>query len=389
MSDVTKLSPYSDGKRRKMSMTKLTAVALTGRGANPEANVTFFKSHKSETKIKKGGDLADLLTSEEAGHQHGISVETYANELYINVMYAKSEGADSGHYHVLTRVDGAFVVSTNEGHNHTVDSSLISDALLSQLSKGEAKDTITKQQAELLTAVSFDGITTKSENDMSDALKKKLEDAQAKLDKQAVTIANQAVVASFTPTTKAFHDGLSAEDQVSFIGKTDADRVATMEMAKSSNPVVYTSTDGTEFHKSDSAVMVKMAKQIDVQAVQLAKGEALNKHSALVKRAGVELGNVTGEDTTKIALLGAIDTIEDEETRKGALAIMKAANTSGALSLETLGTQKVEDVAKAEDKLDKMVTDFAKDKKVNVAEAYTKVLATAEGQDLYNEINAI
>lgn len=83
---VNKLTPYSDGKKRKMKMLKLTAVALTARGANPEANVTFFKSDK--TSAVKNGDLVDMVTSAEDGHQHGISVEVYDGSLYINVGYA-------------------------------------------------------------------------------------------------------------------------------------------------------------------------------------------------------------------------------------------------------------------------------------------------------------
>ena len=44
MSKASKTTPFSDGKRRKMKMNKLTAIALTAQGANPHADVTFYKS---------------------------------------------------------------------------------------------------------------------------------------------------------------------------------------------------------------------------------------------------------------------------------------------------------------------------------------------------------
>jgi hypothetical protein len=386
---VEKLTPYSDGKRRKMTMTKLTAVALTGRGANPEANVTFFKSHKGGTEVNKGGDLADLLTSEEDGHQHGIAVETYGNELYINVMYAKGPNSDSGHYHVLTRIDGGFVMSVNDGHTHTVDGSLISDALLNQLSKGEAVDTITKEQSELLTAVNLDGIIKTLENDMSKELEAKLAKAEAKLAKQAAAIANQTTVASFTATTKSFYDGLSETEQTAFVAKTDVERNVDIEAAKSADPVLYKSTtDGIEYRKSDGSVLIAMAKRMDAQELQLAKGAALAKHDALVKRASEDMGNLTGDQAAKLAVLGAIDTIEDEEARKGALAIIKAANSGTAVALETLGTVETTVASKAEDRLDAMVKTYATDKGVSVTNAYVKVMETQAGQDLYNEANS-
>jgi hypothetical protein len=49
MSKVEKITPHSDGQRRTMHMKQLTAVALTARGANPEAHVTFMKSEIKPT----------------------------------------------------------------------------------------------------------------------------------------------------------------------------------------------------------------------------------------------------------------------------------------------------------------------------------------------------
>lgn len=54
MSDVKKLTPHDDGARRRMIMKGLTNIAILpgGRGANPEANVTFFKQAKRDDETE-------------------------------------------------------------------------------------------------------------------------------------------------------------------------------------------------------------------------------------------------------------------------------------------------------------------------------------------------
>lgn len=384
---VSKLTPYADGKKRKMKMTKLTAIALTARGANPKADVTFFKSHKG-TEVDKAGDLVNLMTSVEDGHQHGIKVETYDNQLYINVMYAGGTEL-SHHYHIMVAGESGYEISTNAGHSHTVDTDQINSTLIAQLNKGEVADTITKEQAELLIAVNIDGITENLEDAMSKELEATLEAANKKMEKMTAELAYANTVASFTATAKAYYLTLDDADRKAFVGKTDADRVATMEMAKSADPVVYTSvSDGTEFRKSDSEAMINMAKRIDAQELEIAKQAALTKHSVFVKRAANEMGNLTGEDATKIAVLTAIDSIEDADTRKAAVEMIKASNSGASVALETLGTQTPAEIKKAEDKLDALAKTYAEENKMSVSDAYVKVLETREGQELYNEANS-
>ncbi len=54
MSDVKKLTPHDDGARRRMIMKNLTNIAILpgGQGANPEANVTFFKQAKRDDETE-------------------------------------------------------------------------------------------------------------------------------------------------------------------------------------------------------------------------------------------------------------------------------------------------------------------------------------------------
>ena len=52
---------------------------------------------------KASGDLADLLTSEEGGHQHGISVRLYEGEVSVSMSYASGPEDEAGHYHPIVK----------------------------------------------------------------------------------------------------------------------------------------------------------------------------------------------------------------------------------------------------------------------------------------------
>lgn len=347
---VNKLTPYSDGKKRKMKMLKLTAVALTARGANPEANVTFFKSDK--TSAVKNGDLVDMVTSAEDGHQHGISVEVYDGSLYINVGYAKSSDSDNGHYHVLTS-DGAggFKMASNAGHSHTISSQEIQDNLFNMLNKGIGEDTITKERAEQLTAVNKDGSLAHTEDTMPEKLEADLATAKAEIATLKSQLATAVALGGLSDSHKSHYNSLSAADQVLFLGKSSADRNIELEAIKAADPVEYTAEDGTEYRKSAGASIINMAKRLDTQDKELAKQTALNENANLVKRAADELGNVAGEDVAKVALLKSIESIEDEETRTAVGAMIKACNSGLAKAFTEIGHQAPVVNKKAEDGL--------------------------------------
>ena len=379
-SKLEKLTPYTDGKKRKMTMTSLTAVALTAHGANPEANVTFFKSVKKPTEVEKGGDLVDILTSVEAGHQHGIRIETYDSQLYLDVAYAKSEGEDCGHYHVLSPDGlGGFEVSFNAGHNHTIDGAGIRDALFAQLNKGIGDNTITEEKAATLHAIKIDGDQVHMEDIMP------LKELQKKLDASQASLAKATSLATLNDAQKSHYAGLVAADQDNFLGKTNAEREAILVAIKAADPVEFTAVDGTEYHKSAGPQLIAMAKQLDLQAGQMVKSDALAKHGILVKRAAEELGNIAGEEVAKIALLSAIDTIIVPETLTAVKALLTAANSVGKIAVTTFGSQTPAPVTKAEEQLEAMVAKYCTDNACNTTVGYSKVLETAAGQALYNE----
>jgi hypothetical protein len=92
-----------------------------------------------------------------------------------------------------------------------------------------------------------------------------------------------------------------------------------------------------------------------------------------------------GEEATKVALLKAIDSIEDAAVKTAISAMFASANSSASFALKTFGSQTPASYTKAEDGLDAMAKAYAADKGVTISVAYEKVLATPEGQALYNQ----
>jgi hypothetical protein len=190
---------------------------------------------------------------------------------------------------------------------------------------------------------------------------------------------------AFSDAEKAYHATLSIADQESFIAKSSADRKQELEMAAKADPIEYTAQDGTEYRKSAGSALISMAKKLDDQAAALVKQEALTQQADLVKRASSDMGNIPGEEATKVALLRAVDGIQDEETRKAVSTLLAGCNSTGSMVTTTYGTQTTPAAKAEEDQLDTMVKQYAADKNVDMAKAYEAVLSTAAGQALYNK----
>lgn len=386
--NVNKITPYSDGKRRRMRMTKLTAVALTAQGANPEAHVTFFKSKvKPEQPVDKGGDLATLLTGVTEGHQHAIRIETYDDELYLDVGFAIAPGSDgNSHYHAIVMDDsGSYVIATNAGHTHEIDTGAVQSAILNQFTKS-CGDTITKEESLKMIPVNKDGTLRKTEDTpMPDPkLQADLDAANKEIGTLKAKLAQATAYGLLSDTEKKYHDGLNSQDQESFLGKSSADRRAELEAAEKADPIEYTAIDGTEYRKSAGATVISMAKRLDEQDRELAAQKALSLNATFAKRADSELPNLKGDQTVKVALLRAISQIDDEETRKSIDEMLASANTTMEKVVTTIGTTTSPAHKSSDDVLDDLVAKYAKDNGVDLSTAYAKVLDTREGQAAYN-----
>ncbi|QBQ71176.1 hypothetical protein S0112_069 [Shewanella phage S0112] len=387
------VSPYNDGKPRRMHIKKLTSVALTRSGANQHAHVTFIKSKEDPKKKKKDqymkrGDLADMLTSVEEGHQHGIRVNFYDDDAYIYVDWATSEGEQSGHSHTLYMDDGELKLTVNAGHTHTIDMSGLQEILLNRVAKGEEQqDTISHADLIESGAVKIDISLLKSEGIMPDT-----KDEVARLNQELtktkadLEVANK--VASLSDAERTAYHKMSPADQTNFLNSGTLAREGIMKQLEALDPIEYTATNGTEYRKSAGQAVITMAKQFDEQAKELALSKAATKTATLAKRATEELGHLAGEDLVKASLLGAIDDIADEEMRKKVLEMVKSTDSAAMIITGSQGTSTAPattTVAKtASDKLETLVKAHMAKEKCSEDAAYEAVLMTAEGNDLYN-----
>lgn len=187
---------------------------------------------------------------------------------------------------------------------------------------------------------------------------------------------------------KAHFDGLDEEGQTEFLAMSKAKRKSAVEKAAAKpedNPVVYTDADGIEYRKNDDSRLIAGAKRNDLLAKKLADSEAARETERIEKRAKEELPNYPGEITAHVAIVRAVEGIEDEETRKAAFEAIKAGNMALGKNFVELGGKGELEVGGAEAQLDALAKRYATEHKVNEAEAYAKVLETEEGKRLYEQ----
>ena len=137
---------------------------------------------------------------------------------------------------------------------------------------------------------------------------------------------------------KVHYGTLSDEGKTLFLAKSAKERNAELEDIAKGDPVVYEAMDGTKIRKSDGDLVLKMAKDNDEIRKELALNKAASANERFSKRAKDELGHMAGEEATHIALLKAVDGIENEETRGKVEEVLKSANAAMGQKFTSLGS---------------------------------------------------
>lgn len=396
---VEKLTPYADGKRRKMKMKKLTAVALTSAGANPEAHVTFFKSKDKPNDHSKVLKQA-LLVSNTGGHSHLIFLSDYTKfegagytswtEGHDHPFVIKEEGDieigmafEHDHFtlEVVAKIEGeeslkAIIKEFDfEAENADIVADFIAQSAktleLTMPTEGALVDLINKNAADI-----GGGPEHQEENIMPNDNNADNQTAK-ELDALKVQLAAATALATLNDAQKDFYAKLDDAGKELFLGKSAEDRESDMEVAKSANAVVYKSANGDEYFKNDDPRLVAMAKKTDIESAKTAKALAANAELTYKSRATAELGHLPGDIATHINLLKSIDRIEDEGQREAALATLVAKNESFAVVTTTFGTtaQPVDKgAADAEAQLDNLTKKHVTDNPgTNYFDAYGEV----------------
>lgn len=194
-------------------------------------------------------------------------------------------------------------------------------------------------------------------------------------------------VAAMSDAEKAHYTALKdldVEGAKKFLDMDGAARAAEIEKAKNSDPVIYTDSEGHQYHKSE-AKAAALAKRADDTAKE---NKALKEAAAsgeFEKRAA-EYPHLKGEVAEKVALLKAVETITDAEMKGKVIEMLKANDAGLAAAMKELGTKMGATVTGPEATLNKMAEDKAKTDNITFAKAYDIVAQTPEGKKLYEEM---
>ncbi len=325
-------------------MTKLTSIALTASGSNKHADVTFFKSQaKPDDEVEKKA----FLTSVTDGHSHSLVVTE------STVIFGGSTDWVDGHFHpLIIKEDGSIEIGTVDDHTHTVegDASMFLKASHPDKKDKKKNKSIRKE----------DTVMPKD----TDANK----DQAAEIKKLQADLKKATSLSTMTDTQKSFYETLDETNQPLFLEKASDKRDEEIALAKVEDGVIFKSSDGTEYRKSDDPRLIALAKRSDQQAKtqddarkELIKEKALRDEMVYTKRAEDELANLPGNVETHVSLLKAIDLIENKDQREAALATMKAQNSALAPAFTTVGTEEVSKAADdAEGELERLTQEYVK-----------------------------
>lgn len=321
-----------------------------------------------ETELRKYGDKVAVLTTVVDKHQHGIAVhKDYDGNVRYDMTYAKSSDEDDyGHTHPFTMdAEGNIEVGTVADHNHTVDGTKLMAAVANLISKGA------------------DMADNNAGSESSAATDAKIADLQKRAERAEAVVALDA-------SRREHFDSLSKAEQTEFLDLSVIEQnkqvVDFAKRAEEADPVEYTMEDGTELRKSAGAVTIKLAKQADATAKENAELRKASDHAKFEKRAKEELEHLPGSVETHVAILKAVEGIEDEDTRKSAVETIKAHSVAFSAADETLGTTAAPPAeGSADSKLDAMAKAHAKENNMTFAKAYSKIIITPEGRELYGQ----
>ncbi len=206
------------------------------------------------------------------------------------------------------------------------------------------------------------------------------EELTKQLEERDATIATLKAEGALTDAEKTHYGTLEGDAKEAFLKMSPGERSATLEaIAKQfqdADPVIYTTDTGIELRKSFGEAQIALAKDLDIERRERVRLQ-------MEKRAQAELSHLTGDQSGKIALLKAIDTLPADE-QDAAMAIVKATDAGVSKAMDTLGVDSGGDAT--DDpvaKLNKMAEAHAAEHGVTHAAAFAAVLATPEGSELY------
>lgn len=333
------------------------------------------------------------LTSQTEGHAHSIiGVDANSNEL-AEVKAGKTSFVD-GHTHDWVMDDaGNIIIAEADGHGHGIsilvkcgDNSMDIMSYDKKKTSGSGKpafltDKEDEEEAEKQTAENGSKVTKMTDQNEAAETAAKLDEITKRADRA------EAVVGLSTDQRSHF-DSLSGSEQDEFLSKSSDERDSILKNLRDADPVVYTSSDGDEFRKSDDARLVKAAQRADRAEKRAEEQEQVAKRASFEKRATDDLNHMKGEVTVKADLLEAIETLPVEK-REAVMEIVKAKDAGMALAQKRLGTTGATEDNGAQGKLDGIAKRLRDNDPTLTSEAaMAKALQTPEGLEAFAELRA-
>lgn len=329
-----------------------------------------FTPQTDETEIEKGA----ALTTAVDGHTHLLSLLGHdGGELSSGTTSWVDE-----HAHPWIRNESGEIVigeahaTDGMSHDHQVGE-------LSKLAEEEAAGETGKLGTQEDTVM-----TTEKTQEQIDA-EASVVTLTAQLDR-----ANQ--IAGLNDAEKAHFAGLEDAGKDEFLAKSADERKALIEdvakAATDADPIAYTTLDGVVLHKSAGEGFIAMAKSNDELRKRVEKAEAKAETASYEKRVEAEVPHLPGDMATRVALLKAVDGIENDEQRAASLGALKAQSVSLSKSFETFGHGSTPAPGSPDDSLDKLAQAYqASHPEVTIEKAYDVVSQTPEGAELYSKLS--
>lgn len=217
-----------------------------------------------------------------------------------------------------------------------------------------------------------------------DKLQKSNDELQAKL-------AKSEFMASLTDVEKTHYNGLDEDGKATFEKMDASARKATVDeaIAKKAADDETIDVDGTTIRKSEVgpgvfAFMKAQQAKTDAAVAKAEKLEADAVQKSLEAEAEKLFPNMAGTAADKAQMLKGIRALpkEQQETQ---ITMMKAADEAMGKSFKEVGQGGTTDGSSATEKLDKMAKELSAKESITFEKAYSKVLETKEGSDLYEE----
>lgn len=364
----------------RMDKFKIGEISSVDLPAQIPAKALLMKARGDEALRKRL-----RLLSDKNGHTHLVDDAENGG----HTSYDKAPASEYGHAHPWVRNDdGTLSIGMADGHTHAVVEKRLADqaAVDSELAKHEERPP-SVGRSDMKKFAGDGGGHIQGENPMTKTEEAATDPAVTKrIDELEKRAARAERLAQLSDVQKAHLGTLQGADAEAFLGLSPDQRQSQVEKAKGDDPVVYTTLDGQEIRKSAGQLVLSLAKRADESERQLAGEKAARERDVFKARAKDELSNLPGSEDAQVALLKAVEGIKDETLRKGALEILKAANTGVKQGFEKAGTS---DGGKgegdAEAKLEKMAQDHFTKNGGTFAKSYKAVLETPEGRELYRQ----